>query len=658
MARGDRFALSDPLTLACHLDERMVRRPHLEVISQTISRITPGGGDRIMIICPPQVGKSVLACWSVLWWLIKHPDARVIIGSYGTSLASERGRTIRRMVETYGHRYGLELMKGAKSVTAWSLTSGGGCRSAGVGAGITGNPADCIAAGTPIMTDSGYVPIEYLASTPNPPRVLAYDHACGAPVFAEIEAARTLHKRDVIEITTRSGRTLRCTPDHRIFAVSEDEADYALAADLAPGHRLLTFDLSGTDTVEHVRRRAPYTSTVYDLQVAEHHNFFAGDILVHNCLVIDDPIRSRADAESRLIREQIWDWWSGDANSRLAPGAPVILLNTRWHMSDLSGRLLAEEGMAHEGGRWQVLFLPAFAVPADSDRGIPPDSLGRSPGMPLPHPRIADGDNARLVQHWEDKRRSATSRDWHALWQGDPRPVEGALVTRALLRERHCYQPTAKPLKHAVAVDPSGEGRDNAGIIGGWLGDDGRLYVSHDATTPSGAKTEKWTHEAVMLAHRIGADKIIYEQTYGKGMVRRVLTVAWQDAQRKGLIPESAFMPRLIPVHAKKSKLLRAEPIAQLFVVDKIRLAAPLPELEEEWTTWSPTDKLSPGRIDAMVYLAYDLCKPRRRRERGAQGRGLNPGAVTRSSLTTAGVVSRTAVAQQAAYDSVRRATG
>jgi len=500
MGKADKAALSDPLSLAVHLDDRVVRRPHLEVISSTIARLTPGGGDRIMIICPPQVGKTWMACWSVLWWLIQHPEHRVIIGCYGTTLAADRGRTIRRMVEGFGDKYGLELMKGAKAVTNWSLTSGGGCRSAGVGAGITGMPADL--------------------------------------------------------------------------------------------------------------------------------------------LLIDDPLRSRADAESRLVREQLWDWWSGDANSRLAPGAPVVLVNTRWHNDDLSGRLIAEEGTVAEGGRWQVIYLPAFAVPADPDRQIPPDSLGRSPGMPLPHPRISPEDTPRLVAHWEDKRRSATARDWAALWQGDPRPIEGALVTRTLLRDRHDYATKVEPVKHAVAVDPAGEGGDNVGIVAGFLGEDQRLYVTHDHSKPGGTSTEAWTSAVVDLVLETDADRIIYEQNYGKKLIERVLIVAWQEAERAGKVPEGRLMPLLVPVHAKKSKRLRAEPVAQLIVVDKIRFAAPMPDMESQWATWVPTDSLSPGNLDAMVYLAYHLLKPRRRRT-STGGGGLNPGNVSRLSVIVGGAAAQ-----------------
>ena len=42
--------------------------------------------------------------------------------------------------------------------------------------------------------------------------------------------------------------------------------------------------------------------------------------------LIDDPIRSRQDADSELIRDRIWDWYINDFRTRLIPGAPEILI--------------------------------------------------------------------------------------------------------------------------------------------------------------------------------------------------------------------------------------------------------------------------------------------------------------------------------------------
>lgn len=465
MPLADKDALVDPLTLAMYLDKRIVSRPHLRVISDAIAGLSKDGGDRILITTPPQVGKTQIAIWGIFWWLCRNPAARVIIGSYGTLLATKRGRAIRKLVQEHGYRYGLELEQGVGAANDWQLKSSGGVRSAGIGAGITGEPG--------------------------------------------------------------------------------------------------------------------------------------------NFALIDDPVKGRVEADSPAIREKAWNWWSGDLNSRLSPSAPVLLVMTRWSDDDLAARLLADEGTIEEGGRWRVVCMPAIAVPEDRPRGVFPDGLGRQPGEPLSHPRIATSDRNRLLRHWEDKKRTSTPRDWGALYMGNPKPVEGALIDREILRQRRCFKPDTVAIKHSVAVDPSGGGRDTAGIVAGYLGADRRAYLTHDRS--GRMPTEQWAETACLLAYETGADDMVVESNYGGDMARRVVRAAWKDLVGRGLIPPGVLPPNLRMVHAHKGKLLRAEPIAQQIVLDNVRFAAPLPELEEEWATWQPTSTTSPGRIDASVHLVLGL---------------------------------------------------
>src|SRR5690606_41525953 len=65
--------------------------------------------------------------------------------------------------------------------------------------------------------------------------------------------------------------------------------------------------------------------------------------------------------------------------------------------------------------------------------------------------------------------------------------------------------------------------------------------------------------------------------------------------------------PMIKQATAKQGKRLRAEPVAQQIWDDRMRTAAYLPEYEHEWVTWQPRDPDSPGRIDASVYLAYEM---------------------------------------------------
>jgi len=74
-------------------------------------------------------------------------------------------------------------------------------------------------------------------------------------------------------------------------------------------------------------------------------------------LIIDDPIKNRKEADSFLIRENIYKWYQSTARTRLSPSGAIILCVTRWHDDDLAGRLLLEENAKD----WVVISLPAIA---------------------------------------------------------------------------------------------------------------------------------------------------------------------------------------------------------------------------------------------------------------------------------------------------------
>ena len=76
-------------------------------------------------------------------------------------------------------------------------------------------------------------------------------------------------------------------------------------------------------------------------------------------IVIDDPVKNRAHAESIAYRESLSDWFNDDIYTRLEPNASIVLIQTRWHEDDLAGRLLKE--IVDGGEEWDVLSLPALA---------------------------------------------------------------------------------------------------------------------------------------------------------------------------------------------------------------------------------------------------------------------------------------------------------
>jgi predicted phage terminase large subunit-like protein len=139
-------------------------------------------------------------------------------------------------------------------------------------------------------------------------------------------------------------------------------------------------------------------------------------------LVIDDPIKDRRQADSLTYREMVWDWWTDVALTRLAPGAPVVVILTRWHEDDLAGRLLAADD-----GDWRVVNIPAQAD-HDPGRGEV-DPLGRAPGEYMLSAR------GRTTLDWERKRTAVGSRTWAALYQGRPSPAAGGVFQRGWWRE-------------------------------------------------------------------------------------------------------------------------------------------------------------------------------------------------------------------------------
>lgn len=134
-------------------------------------------------------------------------------------------------------------------------------------------------------------------------------------------------------------------------------------------------------------------------------------------LVIDDPVKNRADAESQSHRDAVWDWYTSTAYTRLAPGGGVLLILTRWHDDDLAGRLLRKMAEG-EGDEWVVVEYPAQAVT---------DELFRAKGEPL-HPERYD------AKALEGIKRAIGPRDWQALYQQNPTPDEGDYFNRDMFR--------------------------------------------------------------------------------------------------------------------------------------------------------------------------------------------------------------------------------
>jgi predicted phage terminase large subunit-like protein len=141
-------------------------------------------------------------------------------------------------------------------------------------------------------------------------------------------------------------------------------------------------------------------------------------------MVIDDPIKDRKEADSETFRDSRWDWWTDAASTRLAPGAPVVVILTRWHEDDFAGRLLAAE----DGDIWTVLNIPAEADHRP-EKGET-DVLGRQPGEFMQSARTKKNGQPRSVREWLAIKRRSGARTWASLYQGRPAPATGDILHR------------------------------------------------------------------------------------------------------------------------------------------------------------------------------------------------------------------------------------
>lgn len=140
-------------------------------------------------------------------------------------------------------------------------------------------------------------------------------------------------------------------------------------------------------------------------------------------LVIDDPLRGRAEAESPTYRKRAWQWWESDSATRLSSRARVVLMLTRWHSDDLAGRLLEREP-----GEWKVLRIPAVRDPS-----IPLVRGGDGASAYSPNGELISVQG-RAPGYFLGLKKKRSLYVWNSIYMQTPVAAEGNLFARADFR--------------------------------------------------------------------------------------------------------------------------------------------------------------------------------------------------------------------------------
>lgn len=229
--------------------------------------------------------------------------------------------------------------------------------------------------------------------------------------------------------------------------------------------------------------------------------------------VIDDPIRGRKDADSELVRDNTWNWYIDDLRTRLKPGAAIMLIQTRWHMDDLAGRILPENWdgesgwvTARDGERWFVI-----SVAAEARAG---DPLGRTIGDWLWTDWFGE-------DFWEQTKKTALLHDvrtWNSLYQQTPTDDAGTYFQRAWFDD-HRYDEVPAHLTAYTSGDfavTDGDG-DFTEIASWGVGVDDRCYATDWWSGQTASDT--WIEQLLSQAAKAEAHTFVGEQ----GPIRRAV---------------------------------------------------------------------------------------------------------------------------------------
>jgi predicted phage terminase large subunit-like protein len=127
--------------------------------------------------------------------------------------------------------------------------------------------------------------------------------------------------------------------------------------------------------------------------------------------IVDDPIKGRAEAQSKLIRDKTWSWFTDDFFLRFSEKAGMIMILTRWHVDDPAGRFIEKFSDTRVVSYQAVAEAGDWSVRAGH----------RAVGVPL-------FEEHKSLEFLLERRRALTQASWEALYQQHPVVVGGGII--------------------------------------------------------------------------------------------------------------------------------------------------------------------------------------------------------------------------------------
>jgi len=134
-------------------------------------------------------------------------------------------------------------------------------------------------------------------------------------------------------------------------------------------------------------------------------------------LLVDDPHSEQDVINGNFsVFEKAYEWFTFGARTRLMPGGRVAIIQTRWHMDDLTGRVVKDMSHNDKSDQYEVVEFPAIIEVKDKES----EELVEKPLWP------EFFDLAAL----ERTKASMPLFQWNAQYQQQPTAEEAAIVKR------------------------------------------------------------------------------------------------------------------------------------------------------------------------------------------------------------------------------------
>lgn len=240
-----------------------------------------------------------------------------------------------------------------------------------------------------------------------------------------------------------------------------------------------------------------------------------------SCLIIDDPIKNREEADSSVIRSKVKQWYSSTAYTRLEPNGAVIIIQTRWHNDDLSGWLLHEKSED-----WDVLSLPAISKDQEGNE-------------------LALWPKRYNLPELHNIKNTISSRDWAALYMQTP-TMEGGRVFKEEWMQYYDKAPDSSEMNIYVLIDPANskdKNSDNSALLVVGSHKDGNIYLIDAWVDKLNIKERE---NLVFYIHEKYKPKVVYYEKYGMQLDIEYMRQAMEYRNyRFALEPVGGSMPKI-----------------------------------------------------------------------------------------------------------------